>query len=88
MPRQVALTRAMVKCFVLFPKDCHLSAKLISSEEGTEKYGRKTLAAKRLRSFEFGLALFKRFRCPGIGGLSEYGPILKIFAIYVKISTL
>ena len=39
-----------------------------------------------LRSFEFGFALFEDFRYSGIGSHSEYEPILKIFAIYVKFS--
>ena len=43
-------------------------------------------ASAGLRSFEFGFALFERFRYPGIGSLSEYEPILKIFAIYFKFS--
>jgi len=35
-----------------------------SHEGGTEKDGRKTLAAKQLRSFEFGFALFEAFDTP------------------------
>jgi hypothetical protein len=38
-----------------------------------------------LRSLEFGLALFEALDTP-IGSLSEYEPILKIFAIHVKFS--
>ena len=36
----------------------------ISPEGGAEKYNRKTFTAKRLRSFEFGFALFEAFDTP------------------------
>ena len=42
------------------------------------------LAARRLRSFEFGFAPFEKLRYLGIGVLSEYESILKILAIYPK----
>jgi hypothetical protein len=56
------------------------SLHLISPEEGTEKDGRKTLPAKRLRSFDFGFALLDAFD-------TRYRQPLKILAIYFKIST-
>ena len=45
-------------------------------------------ATAGLQSFEFGIRTLRGFRYSGIGGLSEYEPMLKIFAIYFKFSTL
>ncbi len=42
------------------------------------------LAAKRLQSLSLGFALFEAFDTQVGNCSSEYEPILKIFAIYVK----
>ena len=57
-----------------------------SHEGGTKKDGRKTLVP-RLRDCDLSsLDSHRGLRYPGIGSLSEYEPILKIFAIYFKFS--
>ncbi len=56
------------------------------------KEERKKTAARRsfrncgIAIFRFWIRTLRGLRYPGIGSLSEYEPILKIFAIYVKFS--
>ena len=42
---------------------------------------------KAVAIFRVWIRTLRGFRYPGIGNLSEYEPILKIFAIYVEFST-
>ena len=59
--------------------------KPVSHEGGTEKYSRKDIHPA-IAIFRVWIRTLRGLRYPGIGSLSEYEPILKIFAIYVKFS--
>ncbi len=57
-------------------------------EERKNTDARQSSRSCGIAIFRVWIRTLRGLRYPGIGSLSEYEPILKIFAIYVKFSTL